>query len=646
MRTIRRLYFYAVALISLEVVLWGLIILLRSILAEKVISPGAELLAQALALILVGVPIFALHWLWCQRAAAHDEEERSAMLRAIFLYAALLAALIPVVQNTLALFDQLLVSGAGLEVSRAVLGAGQSWKDNLIAMLFNGVAALYFLRVARADGQRLSAPDGAASAENFAGPRRLYRYIWVLYGLLLMVFGLQQVLSFLLYAPSTILGAPGRELLLNGLALAVVGAPLWAWRWSICQQVLVEPGEQASMLRLGVLYLLALGAVATVLTSAGLVVDVLLRLALGESLGLTDLLSQVRGPLSIGLPLAGVWAYYGVWLGNEIKSLPDALRRAAFRRFYFYLLSAAGLAATFIGLSLLLSFLVDLLVGSGALWGDTLRPRLAGALATLLVGMPLWLLTWRPMQAEALAGGDAGDHARRSLVRKIYLYLAIFATLIGAMVSGGMLAYQLLVALLNQTRPESVSTVFNLLQALALFIAFLAYHFVVLRRDGGQAADASSARHAKFAVLVFEQQGSGFAALVGAAIHKAAGGIPVALQAVEQGVPAETGGAQAVVLSSALALDPPEALRLWLKEYAGQKIILPVETPTWFWPGGVPRNAAAQAAQIVRQLADGQEVRPPAGTAAWQVVAYICAVLFALQLAFFVLVLGISLVMH
>ena len=30
MRTVRRLYFYAVALVSLEVVLWGLITLLRS----------------------------------------------------------------------------------------------------------------------------------------------------------------------------------------------------------------------------------------------------------------------------------------------------------------------------------------------------------------------------------------------------------------------------------------------------------------------------------------------------------------------------------------------------------------------------------------------------------------------------------------
>ena len=68
MKSIRRLYFYLVAFISIEVVLWGLILLLRSILDNKV-SGGADDLAQALALILVGVPIFLIHWLWAQRAS-------------------------------------------------------------------------------------------------------------------------------------------------------------------------------------------------------------------------------------------------------------------------------------------------------------------------------------------------------------------------------------------------------------------------------------------------------------------------------------------------------------------------------------------------------------------------------------------------
>src|SRR5262245_27003602 len=88
MKTVRRLYVYLVTLISLEVVLWGLISLLRSIVDETV-GGGAEVLAQALALILVGVPIFLVHWLWAQNTSKRDDEEKTAGLRALFFYSVL-----------------------------------------------------------------------------------------------------------------------------------------------------------------------------------------------------------------------------------------------------------------------------------------------------------------------------------------------------------------------------------------------------------------------------------------------------------------------------------------------------------------------------------------------------------------------------
>jgi hypothetical protein len=137
MKSIRRLYFYLVAFISIEIVLWGLVGLLRSIVDDTV-SGGADALAQALALILVGVPIFLIHWLWAQRASARDEERKTASLRAAFLYAILLGTLIPVVQNLLAFIDRSLVQAAGLEVDRAFRAfSEQSLADNLIAILMN-----------------------------------------------------------------------------------------------------------------------------------------------------------------------------------------------------------------------------------------------------------------------------------------------------------------------------------------------------------------------------------------------------------------------------------------------------------------------------------------------------------------------------
>src|SRR5919108_745415 len=162
MKSIRRLYFYLVAFISIEVVVWGLVGLLRSVVNDT-ISGGADALAQALALILVGVPIFLLHWLWVQRASASDDEEKTATLRAVFFYAILLATLIPVVQNLLSFIDRALIQSTGLEVGRAFsLFREQTLADNLIAIIMNGVVAAYFWNILR--GEWATLPD----QENFS----------------------------------------------------------------------------------------------------------------------------------------------------------------------------------------------------------------------------------------------------------------------------------------------------------------------------------------------------------------------------------------------------------------------------------------------------------------------------------------------
>src|SRR5215216_4664648 len=243
MKSIRRLYFYLVAFISIEVIVWGLVGLLRSIV-DRTVSGGADALAQALALILVGVPIFLIHWLWAQRAAARDEEEKIATIRAAFFYAMLLGTLIPVAQNLLSFIDRSLVQVTGLGVGRAFPTFGQqTLADNFIAILMNGIVAAYFWNLLRED--RATSTD----KENLADVRRLYRYIWMLYGLLLTVFGTQQILQFLLYIPGDELGDLGREVAVNGVALLIIGTPVWAYSWRVIQNSLADPAEMGSTLR-------------------------------------------------------------------------------------------------------------------------------------------------------------------------------------------------------------------------------------------------------------------------------------------------------------------------------------------------------------------------------------------------------------
>ena len=69
--------------------------------------------------------------------------------------------------------------------------------------------------------------------------------------------------------PKMCLERLGRETVVNAIALLVVGAPIWFFSWRILQDVLPDPAERESYLRLGILYLLSLGGVIVVLTAGG-----------------------------------------------------------------------------------------------------------------------------------------------------------------------------------------------------------------------------------------------------------------------------------------------------------------------------------------------------------------------------------------
>ncbi len=627
MKTVRRLYFYAVALISLEVVLWGLINLLRSIV-DQTIGGGAEALAQALALVVVGVPIFLIHWLWSQRVSARDEEEKTASLRAIFLYGVLIGTLIPVIQNLLAFINRTSLQLLHLSAERALVGGLQTWPDNLIAILMNGIVAVYFWNILRNEWTTLP------SKENFADVRRVYRYVWVLYSLLMMILGAQQSLDYLFFIPGGVLGELTSETLINGIALLIVGTPVWFYSWRIIQDSLEDAAEKESNLRLGFLYVLALSGVITVLTTAAMVINIVITKILGANISTADFIHQIGGPISVGVPLGVVWAYYGRWLNLHIDSIGDPVRQAGMKRVYFYILSALGLGGAFIGVASLINFIIDLLTGGSLILTGTLRSNLASAISLIVAWLPLWLMTWRPMQHDALAEGDMAEHARRSIARKAYLYLALFAGVIGGMSSAVALVFQLLNALLGgQTDSTFLATVLNDLQLLALFIILFIYHLLVLRRDGLFTASALAKKQSDFKVLIVDS-GNGFGELVKSAMAKSAPNVSVA---IADGKP--EGQFNAVVLSGSLVVDAPD----WIRSFNGSRIIVPDEAQGIIWAGGVNRNAIQQAAHVVRQLAEGQPVRQQTGgNSGWVIVGYVAAALFGLQILFALMALVVS----
>jgi len=639
MRTIRRLYFYLVTLISLEVVIWGLVNLLRTTVDLLPGKGGADLLSNGLSLVLVGLPIGLLHWHFAQREALKDEDERATRIRALFFYALRAAILVPVVQSLLAIFSRLLLDLLGLNPATALVGSGQTAIDNLIAIAINLAAFAYVERRLQDDWQA-DAPDN-----HLAEVRRLYRTLWVLYPLILTVFGTINILQY-----AFLMAQGGQNILatsmVNGLALILVGAPLWAVTWLTLQRSLGEATEMFSILRSVLLYLLTLIPAVAGLTAGGVLVSGLARWALGQYFTLSTFLGEYASSLAWLIPMLTLWIYHAGHLRRHWSAFSDELRRAALSRLYTYILSLLGNAATFTGLYFLLSALTDLAFGKMTLGYVTLRIMLGNALGLLAAGLPVWIVCWRHAQLSAAPQTDLGDHERRSLVRKIYLYIILFASVVGGMFAAGVLFNRLLNAALGN--PMVNFTVESTRQALLVLLItlWLVYHLRSLRQDGRVAQHALGKRHAAFPTLILQvgEEDAAFTAELVNALQRQAPGLPVAVQSIGQGVPDETlSAARLVVLSAELIAHPPEALRLWLNEYPGQRLVVPLPADGITWLGSTsqkPRGFATEAAAAIRYLAEGQSVRPVAPSNPWVIAGYVLAALFALQLLF----LGFSLV--
>lgn len=633
MKTIRRLYFYAVAAISVEVIVWGVIGLLRSILKAQNAYNNASQLASALALIFVGAPIFLIHWFWAQHVSAKDAEERSASVRAVFLYGILLGTLIPVVQNLLALINRTFLATMRLSEYRAIVGGSQTWVDNLLAIVVNLLIAAYFWNVLKSNWRALT------DTEAFAEIRRLYRFIWMLYGLLLLVYGVQQALSFAFAFPTHFLGIEGKETAINAIALMLIGSPIWYYAWRLLQDGLADSAERESYLRLGILYLLALGGAVATLSITGNFLHLILKQLLGAGDPWLEFLRRLGGPISIGLPLGVIWAYYGKWLNAQFLFDDNLPRRAGKRRLFTYALALPGLIATVSGLLSLLYLFVDMALDSLYLDHFALRGRLAGTLATLIVGLPVWLAAWIPAQAQSLGDTDIGDHARRSLIRKSYLYLVLFASVIGGMVTAGMLLFYLINSALGGSAGDVVQNILDSFIGLVVFLIVLAYHMLTLRKDGLARSDTLTERQSRFRVAVFDRDGK-FGEGVKSVFMKRAPSLPVTLVNADE-IPADL-QAEAIVLPGSLAVNTPEKAEAWIRSFSGNKLIVSDEAAGVFW-----MNDSEQAADWAKAMAEGQDIRPQSSkrtTSIWTYVAYVFAALFACQLLIGLLMFGVSLV--
>jgi hypothetical protein len=176
--------------------------------------------------------------------------------------------------------------------------------------------------------------------------------------------------------------------------------------------------------------------------------------------------------------------------------------------------------------------------------------------------------------------------------------------------------------------------------ALVVFAVVLVYHLLALRKDGASQSEVLEEKQSGFSVVILDHNGK-FGEAVKSAFAKNAPKVPLTILNVNEKVLGDV-KANAVVMPGSLAVNTPENVEAWLRSFGGSRLIVNDEAAGIYW-----MNDLGQTAQSAQALAEGQEIRSQSGvriTPVWTYVAYVFAALFACELVFILLSLGVSMV--
>lgn len=470
MTATRRVYLYLVSFAGLAMVAAGLAnllsVLVTLLLSADVASSARDDVSRWGATALVGLPVWLLHWTWAQRGAARSLDERSSTLRRLYVYAVLVGA-------TLAM-----AAAAHAAVQGALAGEGQHAAERVPTVLVGLVLWVFHWRVADRDREVAGEAGGSATL------RRWYTYGAAYLGFVLLVDGCRLVVEGLWL--SFFAGGGSPTALAGGVASALVGLILWLAHSvllprSAGRQV-VEQDRRSTLLAV-YLFLGLVLVVGRALAGA----SQLLYYALGRLLGIAqpggvggDLVQAAAGPAADILVFGIGWAYQRHAIEAQAR-LVEAPRQASVRRLYTYLVALLGLAAWAVGLGGLLWTAADALTNGDTThvsgwWRDS-----AALFATLaIVGLPVWLLHWRPHVGDDLAEA-------RSLSRRLYLYVTLIAGVLALLGSAATTAYRLLSLVLGTALSGSIVTdLTRALAVVAVALLLVVYHWRALRVDAAR----------------------------------------------------------------------------------------------------------------------------------------------------------------
>jgi hypothetical protein len=478
---VQRAYLYAVALVAIHMIVLGVANVLRVAAEVALGAPSGgftglpflfgdlnsprelyrEQVSLAIALLLVGVPAWLVHFRTAQAAARRDVAERASALRSLYIHLVVFVTALLVFgygQRALRLVLQGTTFGSTQSASQFSFGLEANWEARAagagVMALTAAVVLAFHLRLSWAD--RLSGAVRGRAAE----VRQLALYALAVTGLIFFslttvttVDGIwRRVVDAFVplsgptrFVPFGAVQEPSRDdflrfQLLGSIPAIVAGLVLWLTTWVSLQRGLVSGPdvevERRSIVRKFAVYLVVFIAALAVLIGATFIFASIGRRLLGDPVVETfnSMWHELGFPAITAIVFGTIWLFHRRVVESEAARETEIARAATIRRLYIYLIAAIGLAMAAIGAAGTIGVIGSELIGVNT------HPRgeSAAYASLLLVGLPAWAFHWRQAQLRL------DDSERRSVERRGYLYLVVLGGVLGALVFGSAALYRLL----------------------------------------------------------------------------------------------------------------------------------------------------------------------------------------------------------
>lgn len=531
---VQRAYFYLVALVAVHMVVLAVANLLR-VGAEIAMraEPGGftglpfifadlnrpndvwrQQASLAVALLVVGLPAWLIHFGYAQRIARRAPEDRASAWRSFHLHLVVFVTALLVFgygQRALRLVLQGIFFGGGVPLAASFYGLESEW-----AARAAGAGAMA-LTAAVALAYHLGVSNGDRRATLVAGRAATLRHL-VFYGLTLIgLFGaassaIGALSEIWQYVTDQLVPLPGlrsfpgfaqppgptredtlRFQMLGAVPAIVAGLGLWLGTWLPLQRgIRAAPPdgevERSSTFRKLAIYLVVFVSAVAVLASGAFALTTIIRRLLGDPViePYTSLHREIGTPLITIVIFGAIWIFYRRVVAAEAAREAEQERAANIRRLYTYLIAAIGMTMMAIGLAGSIGVL-----GSIGMGIDThSHGETAAYISLVLLGAPAWGLSWWQ------AINRLNDDERRSLPRRGYLYLALIAGVVGFLIFGSAVLYRLLNATLAGDFSLALwHDVWHFTVDAAVSAGAFLFHLSVVRADRGAQVAVSTKEH-------------------------------------------------------------------------------------------------------------------------------------------------------